>query len=128
MILITDALCYSAADMFAAGFQDHNLGKVIGTHTNTGAGGANVWSHETLRKLINGARVAYDPLEPLPKGANFNFAVRRILRRNDEPIEDLGITPDVLHKITRKDLLEGNADLIKRSLDLLLEARINSIQ
>jgi hypothetical protein len=30
-----------------------------------------------------------------------------------------------LHKITRKDLLEGNADLIKRSLDLLLEARIN---
>ncbi len=119
MVLITDALCYSASDMFAAGFQDHNLGMVIGTHTNTGAGGANVWTHETLRKLIDGAGVAYTLLEQLPKGANFNFAVRRILRKNDEPIEDLGIAPDIFHKITRNDLLAGNADLIKKSLDVL---------
>lgn len=119
MVLITDALCYSASDMFAAGFQDHKLGMVIGTHTNTGAGGANVWTHETLRKLIIGASVAYTSLEQLPKGANFNFAVRRILRKNDEPIEDLGIAPDVFHKITRKDLLEGNADLIGKALGIL---------
>ncbi len=121
MVLITDALCYSASDMFAAGFQDHKLGMVIGTHTNTGAGGANVWTHETLRKLIANAGVAYNLLEQLPEGANFNFAVRRILRKNDDPIEDLGIAPDVFHKITRKDLLEGNADLIRKALGSLRE-------
>ncbi|MEM7380287.1 MAG: S41 family peptidase [Bacteroidota bacterium] len=121
MALITDALCYSAADMFAAGFQDHKLGKVIGIHGNTGAGGANVWSHETLRRLTVQAGLDYLGLKPLPNGANFNFAVRRILRKNNEPIEDLGIRPDVLHKITREDLLKGNPDLIRRTMKLLFE-------
>ena len=121
MALITDALCYSASDMFAAGFQDHKLGKIIGTHLSTGAGGANVWSHETLRRLVAEANVDYEELVRLPKGANFNFAVRRILRKNNEPIEDLGIVPDVLHKITRKDLLGGNTDLIAKSLEALFE-------
>jgi hypothetical protein len=45
-VLITDALCYSAADIFAAGFQDNDLGRVLGTAEHTGAGGANVWTHE----------------------------------------------------------------------------------
>ncbi len=122
MALITDALCYSASDMFAAGFKDHKLGKVVGVHGNTGAGGANVWSHETLRRLIVEASVDYEGLERLPKGANFNFAVRRILRKNNEPIEDLGITPDVHHKITREDLLKGNKDLIESALSALFES------
>jgi C-terminal processing protease CtpA/Prc len=30
VILIIDALCYSTTDMFAAGFQDHNIGEVLG--------------------------------------------------------------------------------------------------
>jgi hypothetical protein len=38
VILITDALCYSATDMFAAGFQDHEIGTVLGTDETTGAG------------------------------------------------------------------------------------------
>jgi C-terminal processing protease CtpA/Prc len=116
MVLITDALCYSASDMFAAGFQDHHLGKVIGTHANTGAGGANVWNHETLRKLLQGTNVDYTGLTKLPKAANFNFAVRRILRRNGDPIEDLGIVPDIYHKITKNDLLQENKDLISKAL------------
>jgi len=119
-VLITDALCYSAADMFAAGFQDHGLGKIIGTHTNTGAGGANVWSHEILRSLFDDVEPVANPLKPLPKGANLSVAVRRILRKNDEPIEDLGIVPDVLHKITKNDLLFGNIDLIRKAIKVLL--------
>ena len=31
--LIIDALCYSTTDIFAAGFQDHEIGPVIGTTT-----------------------------------------------------------------------------------------------
>ena len=44
VVLITDARCYSATDIFAAGFQDHMIGPIIGVDDNTGAGGANVWT------------------------------------------------------------------------------------
>lgn len=37
VILITDALCYSATDIFAAGFQDNGVGPILGTNWNTGA-------------------------------------------------------------------------------------------
>ena len=42
VILVTDALCYSATDLFAASFQDHKIGDILGVDENTGAGGANV--------------------------------------------------------------------------------------
>ncbi len=48
MILIVDALSYSAADMFAALFKDNHLGLVIGPDARTGAGGANGVTHESL--------------------------------------------------------------------------------
>ena len=45
--LVTDAFCYSTTDIFAAGFQDHEIGTILGVHDNTGAGGANVWDITT---------------------------------------------------------------------------------
>lgn len=39
VVLITDALSYSATDIFAAGFQDNEIGPILGTGGNTGAGG-----------------------------------------------------------------------------------------
>ncbi len=65
-LLITDALCYSAADIFAAGFQDHAIGPVVGVDTNTGAGGANRWMHhELVSRLRN---LSPNPLEALTRG------------------------------------------------------------
>jgi hypothetical protein len=52
VVLITDARCYSATDIFAAGFQDHGIGPVLGVDDNTGAGGANVWTHGLLKALL----------------------------------------------------------------------------
>ena len=49
IVLVTDARCYSATDIFAAGFQDHEIGPVLGVDDNTGAGGANVWTHGLLK-------------------------------------------------------------------------------
>ena len=75
MVLIVDGLCYSAADMFAAGFIDHDLGRVIGVHENTGAGGANVWSHRNLSRLKDPEN---SRLKALPAGAtplDFAFSV-----------------------------------------------------
>jgi C-terminal processing protease CtpA/Prc len=39
VVLVTDALCYSTTDIFAAGFQDNQIGKVLGVDESTGAGG-----------------------------------------------------------------------------------------
>ena len=35
VVLITDALCYSTTDIFAAGFQDHEIGVIIGIDNNS---------------------------------------------------------------------------------------------
>lgn len=117
-VLVTDALCYSAADIFAAGFQDNGLGKVVGTAARTGAGGANVWTHDLLRLWLG------DRLQPLPRGASFRVALRRVTRVRDHvgvPLEDLGVEADRIHDITRRDLTEGNPDLQAAAVELLLE-------
>lgn len=112
IVLITDAKCYSTTDIFAAGFQDHDVGPIIGIDGNTGAGGANVWTHSLLRRLAGRS----GPYESLPNGANMRVAIRRTLRVGDRagtPVEDLGVQPDFPYDMTRNDLLDGNADLIE---------------
>jgi len=64
VVLVTDALCFSATDIFAAGFQSNGIGPVLGIDESTGAGGANVQTVSELHKLWpNG------PFRPLPGGA-----------------------------------------------------------
>jgi len=119
VVLIIDALCYSTTDFFAAGFQDHEIGPVLGADGNTGAGGANVWTHDLLSDLLPGAGSVY---RPLPGGAGMRVSMRRGLRvgrRAGMPVEDLGVIPDKRHLMTRKDLLNGNVDLIARAGSLL---------
>lgn len=118
VVLITDARCYSTTDMFAAGFKDHGIGKILGVDDNTGAGGANVWTIELLRQLLHGAGV----LQPLPKGGNMRVAIRRTLRVGPQAgteIEDLGVEPDVTHRTTLRDLLKNDADLLEEAARLL---------
>ncbi len=74
-MLLTDALCYSATDIFAAGFQDNHVGPVLGASGNTGAGGANVWDHALLRQVFPGPG---SPFGALPKGTSFRVSIRRI--------------------------------------------------
>jgi hypothetical protein len=119
VVLVTDAQCYSACDIFAAGFQDHEIGPVLGVEANTGAGGANVVNHEDLRTEWSDG-----PLKQLPKGVQMRVALRRCLRvgsRFGQPVEDLGVVPDALHALTRNDLLGENADLIAAAGVLLAQ-------
>jgi hypothetical protein len=116
--LITDALCYSTTDIFAAGFQDHEIGPVIGTSGNTGAGGANVFDYDDLMEALP------DHFEPLPKQASMRVAFRRTTRvgaRAGDPVEDLGVVSDRIHAMTRRDLLERNADLVAEVAQVLAE-------
>jgi hypothetical protein len=119
VVLLTDALCYSATDIFAAGFQDNHVGPVLGASGNTGAGGANVWDHALLRQVFPGPG---SPFGALPKGTSFRVSIRRITRAGASagtPLEDLGVVPDHRHDTTKRDLLEDNVDLIAAAIELL---------
>jgi hypothetical protein len=128
VILITDALSYSTTDIFAAGFQDNEVGEILGTSNNTGAGGANVWWYEDLMNAVRSG--PNSPFKPLPKDADLLVAVRRSIRvghRSGRPLEELGITPDHLHHMTRRDLLKGNNDLMRMAARILEKKPIYSI-
>lgn len=120
VVLIIDALCYSTTDIFAAGFQDHAIGLVLGTNARTGAGGANVWTHADLLSLLGGRRNS--PLEELPGDVNVKVAIRRSRRvgeRAGTPLEEFGVTADEIHRMTRRDVLRGNIDLINHATEIL---------
>lgn len=120
VVLITDALSYSATDIFAAGFQDNQIGCVLGTSGNTGAGGANFWSLGDLRRAQK--TDPGSPFKELPKGAEMIVAMRRSIRvgaRAGSPLEEFGVAPDKLHRMTRRDILEDNRDLMAAAARLI---------
>jgi hypothetical protein len=124
VVLITDARCYSATDIFAAGWADHELGPILGVDDNTGAGGANVWTHGLLMTLLKipAPGDSESPYKSLPNKANMRVSIRRTLRvgkLSGTPVEDLGVRPTHQHRITRADLLQGNVDLLARAGTLL---------
>ena len=119
VVLVTDAFCYSTTDIFTAGFQDHEIGTILGCHSNTGAGGANVWDHAELLQQLN---ITPNPFTALPGDAGMRVAARRSTRvgaRAGVPLEDLGVVPDERYFMTRADLLEHNVDLITRAAAIL---------
>jgi hypothetical protein len=120
VVLITDALSYSATDIFAAGFQDNGVGPVLGTGGNTGAGGANFWSLDDLLRAQQSDPAS--PFKPLPQGADLIVAMRRSIRVGlcaGSPLEEFGVQPDVVHFMTRRDLLSDNVDLLSRAARLI---------
>lgn len=128
ILLIVDALCYSTTDIFAAGFQDHNVGVILGTNGNMGAGGANVWTHELLRELFPASD---SPFRELPHGASFRVAMRRTTRvgaHSGVPVEGLGVLPDEIHRMTANDLLNKNQDLILRATRLLSQRAVRKLE
>jgi hypothetical protein len=127
VVLVTDARCYSTTDIFSAGFQDHEIGKILGTSGTTGAGGANVWGHELLLTILPAAD---SPFKPLPNNASFRVAVRRCTRvgkRSGALVEDLGIVPDEVHRMTKRDVLNGNIDLINRAGEILATMPVQAV-
>lgn len=116
--LIVDALSYSAADVFAAGFQDHRLGTVLGTDPQTGGGGGNVWPYESIRRY--GDRTMP---RTLPYDATFDVAVRRttrVARRAGVVLEDRGVVTDRDPiALTTADALGANERLLETVIGVL---------
>ncbi|HXI88798.1 MAG TPA: S41 family peptidase [Blastocatellia bacterium] len=128
VVLITDALSYSTTDMFAAGFQDNEIGEILGTSDNTGAGGANVWWYQDLVNAVSDS--PHSPFKPLPKGADILLAVRRSIRvgrHAGRPLEELGIIPDQRHHMTKRDVLNSNEDLVARAAKILAKKPVYAL-
>lgn len=124
VVLLTDARCYSTTDMFAVGFLDHDIGEIIGSDTTTGAGGANVWSHQLVLDHCNISGVQ-TPLRKMAADVGMRVAIRRTLRVGREAgteIEDLGAPSDIIHQPTEDDVLKGDKDLLDRACLVLSNA------
>ena len=105
VVLLTSATTYSAADIFAAGFEDNAIGPILGVDETTGGGGANCWFYqEEIRPITK------DPA--LPHGINLQIAVRQCARVGEAnaglPIEEFGIPipQQRRQKLTRLDVIE----------------------
>lgn len=128
VILLFDSLTYSAADIFAAGFQDHDIGELIGVDPSTGGGGANVWRYQDI--LDNIPRLPGLPLTPLPRDCNISLAIRRATRTGSlppMPIEDIGVEPNFVHDRTLRDIFDNNADLFGFACGRLTRAKVARI-
>jgi hypothetical protein len=117
VLLITDALSYSTTDIFAAGFQDNEVGEILGASDNTGAGGANCWEFDEL--IQHSRRIPRSPIKPLPRDTSLRVAIRRSIRvgeKEGRPLEELGITPNQRYYMTKLDLVGHNDDLIAQAV------------
>jgi hypothetical protein len=57
-----------------------------------------------------------------------HVALRRSTRvgvMSGTPLEDLGVIPDAIHKMTRDDVLQNNVDLIAHAASMLKDSRIH---
>lgn len=122
VVLVTNALCYSTTDIFSAGFQDHEIGPILGCHASTGAGGATVWEHNDLERM---SVTPENPFVSLPRGAGMRVAALRCTRVGNRtaglPLEDYGVATEEQYRyyMTYEDVVGNNADLITAAARIL---------
>lgn len=125
-IVLTSALSRSAAEIFAAGFQDHG-GKILGVDDSTGGAGSNARTYTQFSEYFTQA--ADSPFKPLPMDADFQVPFRRFQRvglQVGNEIEDFGVKSDFVHEVTRNDVLNGNVDLINHAARLLVSKELRA--
>ena len=76
-------------------------------------------NYSDIQQIVVGTKYK---LEDLPSGSDMRVSLRRNVRVGEHagtPIEDLGIAPDIMYGLTRRDLLERNVDLYKKASEIL---------
>jgi hypothetical protein len=127
VVLLIDAMTYSAGDMFAAGFDDHQAGTIIGVDERTGGGGADKWEFEEVIARV--PELPEIPLQPLPGGVGMSIAIRRctrVGRHEGRAIEDLGVDAHVVHTRTLADLFDSR-DLLAFACETLGKASVHRV-
>ena len=88
LAILVDGASASTSEIMAEGLKDLGRARVFGTHT---AGAA-------LPSVF----------EKLPDGDGFQYAIANYISEGGQPLEGLGVTPDVETPITREALLAGH--------------------
>jgi carboxyl-terminal processing protease len=87
LAILVDGASASTSEIMAQGLKDLRRARIFGTHT---AGAA-------LPSMF----------EKLPNGDGFQYAIANYISEGGQPLEGLGVTPDVETPITREALLAG---------------------
>ena len=87
LAILVDGTSASTAEIMAEGLKDLGRARIFGSHT---AGAA-------LPSVF----------EKLPDGDGFQYAIANYISEGGQPLEGLGVTPDVETPISREALLEG---------------------
>lgn len=107
VVVLINQLDFSGADFFPAILQDNQRALLLGTNT-AGAGGA--------IKFVS---------FPNPFGiAGFSLTHTLAERANKQPIENLGVSPDILYEVTVEDVqneYKGYVEAINQAVEKLLE-------
>jgi hypothetical protein len=125
VVAIVDANTYSAGDLFAAGFVDNNVGKLICTDSATGGGGANVWLPRDVARSLAGTGYELADIGDV----SFTISARRAERTGEAgiDIEDTGVTGSFHHDVTHRDLTQNNRDLLAYACGLLASETVTSL-
>ena len=120
VLLLTDGLCYSACDIFAANMQDNAAATVVGMDRFTGAGGATTLDTSFVAKALGAA-------SPVPNDAPVMRCAHRQYVRGGlhagAVLEDSGVEREREAFVTLDEMRKGQGDqgLEARLLDQLAE-------
>ena len=127
--LLIDAGSYSATDIFAGGFKDHDIGIVVGVDSNTGGGGANRILHEELAEGLKGTRNSL--IQELPSGTKMGIALLRSARvgpNAGQSLEDVGVSCDELYNLSLQDIAHDSFGLLTHVCRLLQKKRAYKLE
>lgn len=119
VVILTDANCYSACDLFAASMQDHAAATIIGTHSTTGAGGANVMDYDIFRQIFDASSSDKNPFVKLPGHQGMRVSWRQTLRvgKNEgKLIENAGVKSDIVVRYVTEDVVGGESRVLMREV------------
>jgi carboxyl-terminal processing protease len=95
--VLVDGCSASTSEIFAGGLKDLGRARVFGTRT--------------------AAAALPSAFERLPNGDGFQYAVANYISEGGQPLEGLGVTPDVVVELTRPALLAGHDPVAEAALD-----------
>jgi carboxyl-terminal processing protease len=95
--VLVDGCSASTSEIFAGGLKDLGRARVFGSRTAAVALPSN--------------------FERLPNGDGFQYAVANYVSQGGQPLEGLGVTPDVVVELTREALLAGHDPVVDSALD-----------
>jgi carboxyl-terminal processing protease len=95
--MLLDACSASTSEIFAEGLKDLGRARVFGTRT--------------------AAAALPSAFERLPNGDGFQYAMANYISEGGQPLEGIGVTPDVEVKLTRAALLAGHDPVVDAALD-----------